>query len=412
MSYTDDAVKAKLSALNDTQEAIVTVSQWVMFHRRYADRTAQIWLEKMKDSHASKRLNLVYLANEVCQQSKARKKEDFIRAFSPIIAEGIAAAYKGASMDVQQKIRRVIEVLRSRHIFDFSVQQNIEARLDEIDRSRSTGKKAALGGSLFAASASSVPPDFQPAVNAHASLTKAEVLAKPAVTNAQSEYMRQMDPNAPVPTPPVHAARLSALIKTLANAEGAVAESIKARRALLDGLERLVHQQKESLQRDEAKAAEIAVQATNAEEKRREIENSIMRGLSAEHPGLEEPERPDTEPLTPPPVESLTPVGTPKGFVTTTGADVVQEQPNTFFEPAPPPYNELPDSFVPGIGAYVSNGGVGQGRHLSPESNGASVEPEGKRRKIHSANTDELDAFADDTSMGEIDADVEEMLGK
>lgn len=33
MAFTDDAVKAKLSALNDSQESIVTVAQWVMFHR-------------------------------------------------------------------------------------------------------------------------------------------------------------------------------------------------------------------------------------------------------------------------------------------------------------------------------------------------------------------------------------------
>jgi hypothetical protein len=37
MSYTDDAVKAKLSALNETQEAIVTVAQWIMFHRYAQD---------------------------------------------------------------------------------------------------------------------------------------------------------------------------------------------------------------------------------------------------------------------------------------------------------------------------------------------------------------------------------------
>ena len=81
MSYTDDVVKAKLSALNETQESIVTVAQWIMFHRygfhtlrryadahrlpnrRYADRTAALWLQKLKDSSASKRLNLIYLAN-------------------------------------------------------------------------------------------------------------------------------------------------------------------------------------------------------------------------------------------------------------------------------------------------------------------------------------------------------------
>ena len=33
MSYTEDSVKAKLSALNDTQESIVSVAQWIMFHR-------------------------------------------------------------------------------------------------------------------------------------------------------------------------------------------------------------------------------------------------------------------------------------------------------------------------------------------------------------------------------------------
>lgn len=63
MAYTDDAVKAKLSALNETQESIVTVAQWVMFHRRHADRTGTIWLQKLKEAGASKRLNLIYLAN-------------------------------------------------------------------------------------------------------------------------------------------------------------------------------------------------------------------------------------------------------------------------------------------------------------------------------------------------------------
>jgi hypothetical protein len=38
MSYTEDAVKAKLSSLNDQQDSIVTVAQWIMFHR-YAPNT-------------------------------------------------------------------------------------------------------------------------------------------------------------------------------------------------------------------------------------------------------------------------------------------------------------------------------------------------------------------------------------
>lgn len=77
MAYTDDAVRAKLSALNETQESIVTVAQWVMFHRRHAERTGTIWLQKLKEAGASKRLNLIYLVNgtTVSAASKCSAKE-------------------------------------------------------------------------------------------------------------------------------------------------------------------------------------------------------------------------------------------------------------------------------------------------------------------------------------------------
>ena len=67
---------------------------------------------------------------EVAQQSKARRKDDFLIAFSPVIAEATATAYKGATNDVQQKLRRVVEVWRQRQIFETPIQDAIEARID------------------------------------------------------------------------------------------------------------------------------------------------------------------------------------------------------------------------------------------------------------------------------------------
>lgn len=66
---------------------------------------------------------------EVVQQSKARHKEDFLREFSPIIPEATAVAYKGASSDIQAKLRRVIDVWKDRNIFEPPVQEEIESRL-------------------------------------------------------------------------------------------------------------------------------------------------------------------------------------------------------------------------------------------------------------------------------------------
>lgn len=130
MSFSDDAVKAKLSTLNESQDSIVSVASWIMFYRRHADRAAQLWLEKLKDSNTSKKLNLIYLANEVMQQAKARKKEDFLLAFMPLVSEATFSAYKGATQEVQGKLRRVVEVWRQRGILDSAIQDATESRID------------------------------------------------------------------------------------------------------------------------------------------------------------------------------------------------------------------------------------------------------------------------------------------
>lgn len=58
-----------------------------------------------------------------------RKKEGFLEAFEPIIARGTEAAYKGTPSDVQNKIRRVVEVWRQRRIFSEPVQLEVEKKL-------------------------------------------------------------------------------------------------------------------------------------------------------------------------------------------------------------------------------------------------------------------------------------------
>jgi regulator of Ty1 transposition protein 103 len=81
-------------------------------------------------SSASRKLSLVYLANDVVQQSRARKKDEFPRAFSGIIAEAMEVAYRGTTPDVQNKLRRVTNVWRERGVFEFAVLGDIEQKLE------------------------------------------------------------------------------------------------------------------------------------------------------------------------------------------------------------------------------------------------------------------------------------------
>ncbi|EFR03258.1 DUF618 domain-containing protein [Nannizzia gypsea CBS 118893] len=429
MAYTDDAVKAKLSALNETQESIVTVAQWVMFHRRHADRTAQLWLEKLRDANPPKRLNLIYLANEVAQQSKGRRKEDFLIAFSPIIADATATAFKGASNEIQQKLRRVVEVWRQRSIFEKPIQDAVEARVEEIDKSKPAGKKPLLGGSLFSSSPGSLPQELQPLAPLQVATSKASISSNATVTTANTEYDKLNGPSAEIPTPPVYAARLSTLLKSLANAESSVSEVIKCRQSLIEGLEKVLDTNRAALVKEKSQAEQLSSRRIETENKKRDVEDAIIRGLTADDSsaqqanggaawadhknsfGGEELEAPAVEALTPPPVEALTPVQSPTLNPSSNSQN--EQQPNTI----PSHTKPTPSGAAGGFGDQAQMPSIDLNATLSslqavantPSNDTSASEMATKKRKVSHAQ-DSYPEFEGGDAMADLDADVAELL--
>jgi regulator of Ty1 transposition protein 103 len=266
-------------------------------------------------------------------------------------------------------------------------------RIKEIDRSRvGGGKRPALGGSLFSATASSAPPEYQAILTLQGSASKAEAIATPATTKANAEYDTLVDPSAPTPTPlSVHASRLNALFQTLASAEGAVAESIKARKALVEGVEKILAKNKEVLAIEESQMLELNIRKTDIFSKMQLVEAEIMQGIA---------ERPD--------VESITPVGTPKVLaVSSTPGDAPGAQPEGLTEPEP---------FAL---AYHAGNGFGNNSDASltsilpqsrerPMTTDVRDEPKPKKAKIAVLPAADYAEFEGDGV--ELDADVEALL--
>ena len=462
MAYTDDAVRAKLASLNETQESVVSVAQWIMFHRRHADRTANLWLARLQDVSVSKRLNLIYLANEVVQQSRARSKQDFLLAFEPIIAEAAAVAYKSADSNVRGKLRRVVDVWRDRNIFDKSIQGSIESQLNDMDKGSGSGSKLGsikpkagrLGGGLFS-SGGSIPPELQESATAISKLNEVQGDKTNKIQKANEDFAKMTDPNTPVPTPPVHAARLSALGKTLATAQGAVEASLKARTDLIAQLEDLVKSHRQQLERDETAFADLKSKREGVEAKKNEVEDGIMRGLSApSSPEILTPangsalasptatngtvdmldrrelDRPEAEDFTPPPpdrsaiedsyagsedipMDPRTARRISNSFTSTTGEELINEQPPSFTEPAPaheppPALTHDPSNAAAAAEQFLSSltaSGVGQVRQASTELPNGSSDPRLKRRKLsHQSPT----RRAEDEFATAIDAGVDD----
>ncbi|KAG6034869.1 hypothetical protein E4U41_006339, partial [Claviceps citrina] len=340
MAYNDDSVLARLSSLNESHDSIATAAQWIMFHRRHADRTVQLWMQRLKDSSSTKRLSLMYLANEVVQQSRIRHKEDFVIAFCPVVAEATSLAYKGAPAEIQAKLRRVVDVWRDRSIYEAPIQKAIEARLDELDKARGA-PKSGFGGSPFGST--SVPSELAPLVDSHQKAMKLSASLTKTIASAIEEHDKQLDPENAVPSAPVYAARLNGLLKTLANAENAVAECVKARENLVSNLEKLLDANRNTLVRDKKVIDNLRERNKNIESKKQEVELAIMRALgppesngSSREDGsvmpVPEPGRPEIEALTPPSMQEdqvVVPLGSSEDMEAASsieaGSDVTQK---------------------------------------------------------------------------------------
>jgi regulator of Ty1 transposition protein 103 len=211
--------------------------------------------------------------------------------------------------------------------------------LPDLDKTRGSGKKSLLGGSSLSSSSPAAPTELQPLIPLHQAVTKA-LSAVAGAGDPRADFESLMNSSTPPPSAPVHAARLSGLLKKLASAEGAVSESIKARRDLINGLEKLLETNREAITKEEAQHQDLISKKDAVEAKKRDVEDEILRRLPSESPfssgthnnGAEpygngdnhsmEPPRPQMEELTPPPMESLTPMGSPGNDYIPPDADV------------------------------------------------------------------------------------------
>ncbi|MCJ1314583.1 hypothetical protein MMC25_008265 [Agyrium rufum] len=180
-----------------------------------------------------------------------------------------------------------------------------------------------MGGSIFSSTSTlSAPVELQPLVAFQTDSTRLESAFNKIFPTVDQEYKAISNRDSGAPSPPVHAARLSALLKSLAQAEGAVHASLRAREALIESLEKLLDTNRQALERDQTHQVTLQAMRETVEATKRDVEDLIMRGLSTnandsmspaqvrplndDNTHLNaEPEPPQMEELTPPPAETI-----------------------------------------------------------------------------------------------------------
>ncbi|EGW33659.1 uncharacterized protein SPAPADRAFT_59030 [Spathaspora passalidarum NRRL Y-27907] len=131
MSFSSSSFCKKLDILQETQESIVSISQWVLFYQKHCKDSARTWADyTISKSHPSnKKLSLLYVCNDIVQQARRKRKQEFITEFAKVLPGVLQKIYPTVDSSIKAKIDRLISVWEQRQIFDSSDIARIKGSL-------------------------------------------------------------------------------------------------------------------------------------------------------------------------------------------------------------------------------------------------------------------------------------------
>lgn len=118
-AFTPETLEKKLHDLSNTQQSIQTLSLWLIHYRKHHQLVVEKWFSIVKDPklNQSKRLTLLYLANDVIQNSK-KKGPEYSKEFATVLA----AAFETIARDCDDKtwasMDRILKIWEERGVYD------------------------------------------------------------------------------------------------------------------------------------------------------------------------------------------------------------------------------------------------------------------------------------------------------
>lgn len=235
MSYSAESLARKLGSLKETQDSIVSVSQWVLFHHRHSKESAKAWADYLTaNPHLlSKKLTLLYLSNEVVQQARHKRKTEFLDAYFEVLPAVLNLIYKELDAATQAKVERLVDVWNQRNIFnDKQIAEMKKAiKLSKASKSLSEGAEDEI--KRQAALAVVVAPELKYINDVLINLAKLEESnqANLSQVGIQSKSYLPEDPAGSdnLPSPKVYISKLNILEK-LCNASVKTLKQIETQR--------------------------------------------------------------------------------------------------------------------------------------------------------------------------------------
>ncbi|KAD7117540.1 hypothetical protein R6Q59_005844 [Mikania micrantha] len=125
--FNEQILADKLSKLNSTQQCIETLSHWCIFHRSKAEVVVKTWEQQFHSSEVVQKVPLLYLANDILQNSK-RKGNEFVSEFWKVLPGALKVLIEKGNDHGKNVVTRLVNIWEERRVFG-SKAKNIKTVL-------------------------------------------------------------------------------------------------------------------------------------------------------------------------------------------------------------------------------------------------------------------------------------------
>lgn len=114
--FNEQILADKLSKLNSTQQCIETLSHWCIFHRSKAELIVTTWEKQFHSSEVAQKVPLLYLANDILQNSK-RKGNEFVSEFWKVLPGALKDLIEKGDDHGKNVVTRLVNIWEERRVF-------------------------------------------------------------------------------------------------------------------------------------------------------------------------------------------------------------------------------------------------------------------------------------------------------
>ncbi|KAK7281039.1 hypothetical protein RIF29_08683 [Crotalaria pallida] len=283
--FSEQILADKLSKLNSTQQCIETLSHWCIFHRSEAELVVATWKKKFDDSGMVQRVPLLYLANDILQNSK-RKGNEFVTEFWKVLPAAFKDIVEKGDDHGKRAVSRLVEIWEQRRVFGSKARNLKDLMLGEeapppleFGKKRSRSVKIVKRDSRSIKSRLSIGGAAEKIVSGFNVVLSEQSIEDEEMSKCKSavQRVRKMEKDVDIACTVANDPKRKTLAKELEEEENILQQCIEKLKSVEASRVALVSQLKEALHEQESELEDVRTQMQVAQAQVEEASNMRRR---------------------------------------------------------------------------------------------------------------------------------------